>query len=51
MYKVRIMIGIFQGMPRKYQDLIHLWRDSLYVSAHFSTVGGAYFSVNIKYIG
>ena len=36
MYKVRIMISIFQGMPRKYQDLIHLWQDDLYVSTQFS---------------
>ena len=36
MYKIRIMISIFQGWPRKYQDLIHLWQDSLYVSTQFS---------------
>ena len=30
------MISIFQGWLRKYQDLIQLWQDSLYVSTQFS---------------
>ena len=50
MYKVCIMISIFQVMPRKYHELIHLWQDSLCMSVHIS-VYIMYTVCNRRYTG